>query len=228
MINMDWFRNIRKRYKIRREQPQYWDFPELGFGYIQIPKVATRSIRDGLMNAQGFSSGYSNFMDFEQKFSSHIAHEKIRAASRGKLVFAFVRHPLARLYSAYVDKIINAEREGRRNIFECNGLPFGISFEDFVRRVCAISDRSIDRHLRSQAWFLSDASGLIPNYIGKLEQFNEDWERLREQLPMLGAVRHLNVASSGSDYLSHYSKEARDLAVSRYAMDFSLFKYATT
>lgn len=206
-----WFESIRKRYKIRRELPQFWDFPELGFGYIQIPKVATRSIRDGLMKAQGMSAGIDDFAAFEQRFSSHIGHSDIRRAGAGKVIFAFVRHPLARLYSAYVDKIVNAEREGRRNIFACHDLFYGMNFEHFVERVCEIDDRNIDRHLRSQAWFLTDTQGLIPNFLGRLESFNIDWERLRQQIPSIGKVDHLNLAAGDSDYLAQYSPHALSL-----------------
>lgn len=223
---MTWFENVRKRYKIGRELPQYWDFPNLGFGYIQIPKVATRSIRAGLMKSQGISAGIDEFKVFEERFSSHIDHKTIRQASTGKIVFAFVRHPLARLYSAFVDKIVNAEREGRRNIFACHGLNYGMSFEVFVNRVCDIPDRNIDRHLRSQAWFLADAQGLIPNFIGRLETFNADWDHLRQKIPSLGEVEHLNLAAGDSDFLAQYSARSLALAKQRFAQDFEYFGYA--
>lgn len=42
------FLDIRKRYKIKRSRPQLWHFREHDFGFIQIPKVATRSIRQAL------------------------------------------------------------------------------------------------------------------------------------------------------------------------------------
>ncbi len=220
-----WFEDVRKRYKIAREKPQLWLFEEAGFGYIQIPKVATRSIRQALMSADGLRRTDESFDDFEMRCSSHLSHAQLRARTAGRRVFAFVRHPLARLHSAYVDKIVEAEREGARNIFRCHGIAFGISFDEFVERVCAMSDSECDRHLRSQKWFLADEHGLIPSFIGKLESFADDWARLREQLPCLGEIGHVNRAAYGMNHAEHYSPRTLSLAQARYEADFALFDY---
>lgn len=220
-----WFENIRKRYKIARENPQFWDFPDQGFGYIQIPKVATRSIRAGLMGAHGLSSGIEDFTVFEQKYSRHMTQAEIRRTGTGKVVFAFVRHPLARLYSAYADKILNASREGRKNIFECHGISYDMTFDQFVEAVCAIDDRHLDRHLRAQAWFLTESGVLLPTFIGHLENFNADWEHLRTLVPALGTVGHLNLAAGDTDFFAQYSPISLALASRRFASDFEYFGY---
>jgi hypothetical protein len=225
---MTWFKQARKRYKITREKPQFWHFPELGVGYIQIPKVATRSIRAGLMGSQGSAAGFQDFAAFEDAFSAHLEHEAIRQAADTTFVFAFVRHPLARLYSAYADKILNARKQGRRNIFACHGMHFDMTFDQFVDRVCEIDDRHIDRHLRAQAWFLTDQHGLIPQFIGHLESFNSDWDRLRERFPTLGEVPHLNLAAGETDVLAEYSPASLDKATERFQKDFDLFGYQPT
>ncbi len=222
---MTWFKNARKRYKITREKPQFWHFPNLGLGYIQIPKVATRSIRAGLMQSQGAAAGFDDFDAFEQAFSRHVTQQSIRRDAENTFVFAFVRHPLARLYSAYADKIINARAQGRRNIFACHGLHFDMSFDQFVDRVCEIDDRHIDRHLRSQAWFLTDTDGLIPTFIGHLERLNTDWDRLRERFPMLGQIPHLNLAAGDTDILKQYSAVSLEKASKRFERDLNLFGY---
>ena len=224
---MTWFVNLRKRYKIMRERPQFWHFPELGVGYIQIPKVATRSIRAGLMRGQGVASGHTDFTAFEETFSRHISQTDIRKVAATTHIFAFVRHPLARLYSAYTDKILNARGEGRRNIFACHDLRFGMAFDEFVERVCDIDDRHIDRHLRSQSWFLTDDEGLIPDFIGHLESFNADWDRLRVDFPEFGAMPHLNVAAGDTDFLAKYSSHTLELAAKRFASDLELFNYSS-
>ena len=104
-------------------------------------------------------------------------------------------------------------------------MRFGMSFDEFVERACAMSDSECDRHLRSQKWFLTDAHGLIPSFIGRLEFLAEDWARLREQLPCLGEVGHVNRAAYGMNRAEHYSSRALALAQDRYAVDFSLFGY---
>lgn len=222
----NWFKDVRKRYKIRREQPQLWQFREQGFGYIQIPKVATRSIRAALLGVVGEDPEARPFYEFEKDFSAHLPHRKIReVVDSGLLVFAFVRDPLARLYSAWVNKIVDGEKYNRKNIFSCHGMQYGMPFADFVRRVAELEDFQIDRHLRSQSWFLCDEKGLLPSYVGHLEQFSEDWAGLRQRLHVLGEVSHINKASFQMDHMAAYDHETLALAVRRYSKDFDLFGY---
>lgn len=219
--------DARKRYKIRREKPQLWLFEQQGFGYIQIPKVATRSIRNALYTSAGGASESNEFANFESENSAHVAKKYIRKqVDQGVFVFAFVRDPLARLHSAWVNKIVDGEKYGRRNIFRCHGMPYGMSFSDFVRRVHQLEDHQLDRHIRSQAWFLADARGVLPQFVGRLERFSDDWQVLRQRLPVLGAVDHMNKAAFSMDHLSAYDDQTLALAVERYAKDFELFGYS--
>lgn len=227
---MGWLNNYlvdaRKRYKIAREKPQFWCFEKQGFGYIQIPKVATRSIRKALLTVGGEVDNGRPFADFEQQYSAHVDHAVIRQqVDCGVFVFAFVRDPLARLHSAWVNKIVDGAKYGRRNIFRCHGMPYGMSFRDFVVRVSELRDSQVDRHIRSQAWFLCDAQGLLPGFVGHLESFGSDWEDLRKMQPALGAVGHINKAAHNMDYLAAYDSETMALAVNRYRQDFELFGY---
>ncbi len=221
-----WFENIRKRYKIRRATPKLWRFPNEGFAYLPIPKVATSSICASLLNTQGAKAGIFDFKVFEKQFSQHFGPNAVREASNGLKLFAFVRHPLARLYSAYADKLIKAPQRGQRNVFSCHGFEFGMSFDAFVEGVCAMEDRHLDRHLRSQAWFLCDSNGLMPDFIGHLESFGADWDRLSATIPTLGAIAHLNLAAGKADFLMHYSPKSLALAQQRFSLDFELFSYS--
>ncbi len=223
----DCFVDARKRYKIRREQPQFWHFDEQGFGYIQIPKVATRSIRQALLGVVGEAPDTRPYAEFEAQYSAHQSHRHIReSVDAGLFVFAFVRDPLARLHSAWVNKIVDGERYGRKNIFRCHGMPYGMSFASFVRRVSELEDREVDRHIRSQSWFLCDDKGLLPAYVGQLEQFAEHWALLRARLPVLGEVAHINKAAFQMDYLAAYDRQTLGLAVERFQRDFELFGYS--
>ena len=223
----DWYVDVRKRYKIGREKPQLWHFEQHGFGYIQIPKVATRSIRQALLNIDQSGNPEGNdFATFEAQNSTHLKHVEIRKyVDQGLFLFAFVRDPYARIHSAWVNKIVDAERKGEKNILRCHGMHFGMSFKDFVVRVSELADNQIDRHMRSQAWFLADAQGLLPQYVGRLEDFNQHWSALRESLPVLGPVDHINKAAHAMDYLAAYDEQSLRLVTRRYAKDFELFGY---
>lgn len=221
------YKNLQKRYHIRREKPQLWTFPSHKFGYIQIPKVATRSIRKAFAKASSLAADtYPSFEAFEDDNSLHIKQDEIRDLVGSDFIFAFTRHPLSRLYSAYVNKITDAKRAGRRNIFQCHGITLDITFSDFVKRVCQMPDHKIDRHLRSQTWFLCNSAGvLIPDYVGHLEVFADHWEELRNKIPQLLEIPHKNKGSHGSDYMSYYTPDTEKLARERYAEDFLLLGY---
>ena len=221
------YKNLQKRYHIRREKPQLWKFPSCGFGYIQIPKVATRSIRDAFGNSPQLGADqYATFDAFEDQNSLHIKQDKIRSQCEGLFVFAFVRDPLARLYSAYTNKVVDGEKRGKPCIFDCHGIQYGMSFDEFTKRVCTIPDRKINRHLRSQAWFLCNSNGdTIPDLVGHLEQCATDWKHLCGQLPALSPVPHKNKASHGKDFMSAYSSDTERMARERYAEDFVRFGY---
>lgn len=222
----DLFRDARKRYKISREKPQFWDFADYGFGYIQIPKVATRSLRASLSQLPLMEEA-SDFADFEARNSAHVDKASIRRRIEdGLFVFAFVRDPLARLYSAWQNKVDRPEGAVSRNIFSCHGIYDHMPFNAFVRRVCELEDRHVDRHLRSQSWFLCDEHGVIPSHVGRLENFAEEWNALQQRFPVLQPVPHRNKgAATEGVHLAAFDAETTRLVVERYRRDFECFGY---
>lgn len=216
--------HLRRRAKIRRETPQFWHFEGPRLGYIQIPKIATRSIRHAFGESE-LMRPYADFRQFERACSQHMAPAEVRRQFADYYIFAFVRHPLARLYSAYVNKIVDAEKIGERNIFENHGMRFGMPFGEFVERVADIEDGDIDRHLRSQTWFLCDEQGMVPTRVGRMEQFADEWQALRERFPLLPEIAHKNKGAGEAAYLEHYTPRTLELAQARYRQDFLTFGY---
>jgi dermatan 4-sulfotransferase 1 len=222
-----WFLDARKRYKIKREKPQVWIFPSEKLAYIQIPKVATRTIRDALFHSYARHNGASiDFEAFEAANSKHASLSEIRAeTANGFTLFAFVRHPLARLCSAYENKLA-ADRPHEKNIFSCHGMYRGMPFGEFIEIIADLGDDRIDRHLRSQSWFLRDGKGLLPNWIGRLESFNSDYEQLAEKFPSLrGALVHKNKSIYKKSFDSMFDQRSLRLAKDRYKQDLELFGY---
>lgn len=223
----DSLQDIKKRYKNRRETPQFWEFSEDKIGYIQIPKVASRSMRKAFSDAYGIGTEDHAFLKFEDLNSAHIRQDVIRkSAERGVYIFAFVRDPLARLYSAWTDKVVKQEANGGKCTFSCHGVYYGMSFKDFVKRICQINDKNLERHLKSQAWFLTDEKGLIPHFIGKLESFDEDYATMRNKFPRLKQAPHANKSVYKKQHLDAYDAETLAIAIERYKQDFELFGYA--
>lgn len=215
---------LRRSAKLRREKPQFWYFNGPRLGYIQIPKIATRSTRHAFGESE-LARPYADFAQFEDACSQHMAPADIRQQYPDYYIFAFVRHPLARLYSAYVNKIVDGEKTGQRNIFENHGMRYGMGFEEFVERAVEIEDSHIDRHLRSQSWFLCDAQGIVPTRVGRMEQFSQEWSELRQRFPLLPEIAHKNKGAGEAAYLEYYTPGMICLAQVRYQQDFVNFGY---
>lgn len=213
--------------KLPRETPQLYLFPEYRFGYIQIPKVASRSIRSAVT---AFISGQASeeaidkriVENFESHYARHMKHAEIAQLAKDNFIFAFVRNPYERLYSCYKNKIEDVRSCGGRNIFEKHGIGLDISFENFVRKVSRLSDRESDRHFRSQAWFLTLQGRLLPSFVGKLENLTEDWHILEERFG-IAPPPQINVSSEKP--LPAMTSEIKGLIFRRYLDDFKLFGY---
>jgi len=214
--------------KLGREKPQLYLFPEHKFGYIQIPKVASRSIRVAVTS---FMSGAVTrehvdpdlVAEFETRYARHLKHEEIANLTRNNFIFAFVRNPYERIYSCYKNKIEDVRASGGRNIFEKHGIGLDLTFEEFVRKIAVLPDHKSDRHFRAQAWFLTWKGELLPSFVGKLENMNEDWKVLQERFAIVPPPQ-INVSSVKP--LPEMSSETKDLIAERYIDDFELFGYS--
>jgi dermatan 4-sulfotransferase 1 len=213
--------------KLPREKPQIYLFPEHRFGYIQIPKVASRSIR---VAVTAFMSGTKSGQDvdkslvaaYETRYARHLKQAEIAALARDNFIFAFVRNPYGRIYSCYKNKIVDARAKGGRNIFAKHGIGLDINFEEFVSRIAALPDHRSDRHFRSQAWFLTHEGILVPAFVGKLENMDNDWQILQERF---GIAPPPQINASNPNPLPDMCDATRELIFMRYADDFRLFGY---
>lgn len=150
--------------------------------------------------------------------------------------FAFVRNPFTRLVSAYKDKIQN-NRPPKAIILNLLGLDKDdleqyVSFEDFVAVIC---DGEIERH--DPHWspqvYTTCAHWVSLDFVGKLEQFDDDFQALREFLPTNaigeeyepGTPHKTDANESWKDYFQ--SPELVKKVTSYYEQDFDTFKYST-
>lgn len=207
--------------KIRREKPDYWYLPKINLGYIQIPKVASRSIRTAFMSfVSGQNVGDMNKeqqQEFSKKYSSHVAQKDIRNQTPDAFIFSFVRHPYERIWSCYKNKVSNPVSD--KNIFACHGINFSDSFDTFVDKICEIPDSEADRHFRSQSWFLMNGNQRLIDFVGRLENMNEDWETLRQRFDLPDIPHH----NSTSQALATLSDRNKKLLQNRYSNDFENF-----
>jgi dermatan 4-sulfotransferase 1 len=213
--------------KLPREKPQLYLFAEHKFGYVQIPKVASRAIRSAVTAfmsdvAPDEAVDKSLEEEFEARYAQHMKHREIAVLARDNFIFAFVRNPYERIHSCYKNKIEDVRNFGGSNIFEKHGIGLGVTFDEFVRRVSSLPDNKSDRHFRSQAWFLTLEGLLFPSFVGKLENLSEDWDILEKRFGIAPPPK-INVSSVKP--LPEMSVQTKSLICERYAEDFKLFGY---
>lgn len=195
--------------------------PELGLCFVPTPKAANRSIKAAV--ASVVRPGYRG--------DPHLAGWQYRPASTlrqtGYYGFGFVRNPLDRLYSCYTQKIVLYGRlKDTPIIFWRYGDTFraDMTFRDFVEAVADIPDRIADRHFRSQHRFLYHKDEPVVDYIGRFENLDRDWERIRRRFD-LPVLAHHNRSPRRRSYTNAYTPDLARIAARRYEKDIRLFGY---
>lgn len=222
-------------YGLRRH---YVVIPSLGLAYGRVPKSANSTIKRLLARAAGLEeafggTGYSKDRNWRDKAPEayFLSAKAMRRAHPDVLVFTFVREPLARLASCYRSKIVRAPAVPKG--LKREGLTKDTTFAEFARHVAGRSDRRSNIHYRAQSAILTDRGALVPEFVGRFETLEADWERLREtlrarngvELPSLpprgGGPARPPVAQAG-DFFDG-DEALMDRLRRRYADDYRLF-----
>jgi hypothetical protein len=207
--------------------------PKTKIVYAYIPKSACTSIKTWLLRHSGECADVAAQFDVAERTGAKPpdAHDTmsarflakrwpaqvVREAVHGSAYFkfTFVRHPLRRLLSAYLDKVVNAKATAHELIVAwqaANGCsPIrsagwfkqpaidaerSLSFREFVQALQAADPETVDVHFRSQDRLLR---GLEFDYVGKIEDlpqaYSEVQQRLRIPAPLSWKhVREYSVA----------------------------------
>ena len=160
------------------------------FRYLWIcnPKVASRSIISALLSADPEAE-----VIFGKTISEIYA---MRPEARNYYSFAFIRHPFDRALSWYAQMRFSRERvEGiihyisllrqRQNMKESfYGLAAVDGFGDFCAWLNTPygSDAFADRHFLSQNVQIRLEDGRLPDFVGRLENVEDDWRRVAARL----------------------------------------------
>ena len=212
--------------------------------YIPNPKCASVTIRDWLQIRELLLS--------ENRFQRFIRISLLRRKWRHinkildtffpegetPFLFSFVRNPFARHVSCYQDQVLRFRNDQAKkpNIrmpsVKNNMLLIHIirssshlhSFEAFTLAVASSPDHYADEHIKSQYATLYENGNLIPDYVGKVENFDHDARYLCEQFN-LPSPRKLNTSPATYDYREFYTPETVELVAKRYASDIQAFGY---
>ena len=186
--------------------------------YIPIPKAANRSVKTALAKK----------VDKHYSISAHKANWDFISLSKvdssQHFSFSFVRNPLNRLLSCYLQKV--KMKHFFKNFWKYGNLVnANMSFEDFVDFVINTPDYLADRHFKSQHLFLQKDGKIIVDFIGKVENMVEDWKFLSSEFD-LPPIPHLNKSNQGH-FNEYYTQKLAVRVAKHYTKDIELFKYRT-
>ncbi len=209
--------------------------------YIRIYKSASTTIYDWIQPSQihpleNYFQQIARILLFRRKWGNT---DKILAAhfqkSETPFLFSFVRNPFIRHVSCYKDRVLRYQESKQHStnklptknkLLLCNIypiLPLLSSFEVFTLAVASTPDYYANEHIKSQYATLYENGNLLPDYVGKVENFNHDARYLCEQFN-LPSPKKLN-ASLPYDYRAFYTLETVELVAKRYASDIQAFGY---
>ena len=211
--------------------------------WVCNPKVASRSIIAALCSGdpdaeivknRSVSEVYSLYPEVSDYFS-----------------FAFIRHPFDRALSLYSEIHLSPEsyqgaqrqhkREKRQTFFDsCYGLAEASSFDAYCRWLNTPfgSDACAEKHFLSQHLQIRRDDGRLPDFIGRLENLDEDLQQVAIKVgmpppepPMLNTMSGWQVEqpealeTARRAMRAHLTERNRALLSTRYAADLELGGY---
>lgn len=175
--------------------------------FAYVPKAACSSLKRWLIEQGAFGpelialGGRPMHAALDQWHSLRRSPEAVAVlADPAYFKFTFVRHPLSRLVSAYLDKVVGAEHSARRLIrhaqFRAGHLGLAaarrwlagrawhdsersLSFREFVQQLVREDRERVDTHFREQSRLLR---GLPLDFLGRVENSRQDFRVIQERL----------------------------------------------
>ena len=222
-------------WKTGRSRRRVLVLDDLRAGYIPIAKVASTSLRLHLCRRQArlfypdeaAQDPRTLQKCMEKRIRKTLGVDETRRLATTHFLFAFVRNPITRLYSCYLDKVVKAARLGEECRLRLYGLSSDMSLDEFVRCIAEIPDAQSDQHFRSQHLYVRADNEWLVQFLGKFERLNADWARLSTRLALdeIPAIQRSTGAGSALAKVPMKRETAR-IAVDRYREDIETLGYA--
>lgn len=134
--------------------------------------------------------------------------------------FSFVRNPFARLVSEY---------SWRSEKLKKNKLP-DISFSEFIDQFLLPAMDGADKdvladHFKPQTEFIFNRNNLLVDFVGRLENFSEDFQILCGKIGIKIRPPHIN-KTKHRDYREYYDPETRKSVSKIYQKDLEKLNYS--
>lgn len=206
---------------------QIWWTPQIPIIYVGNPKAGCSSIKQSLKSAQARQYERSG-RSFTRIVDPHTDDDCLRRKGlapsncRNRYVFSCVRNPLARVLSAYLDKVVAGDH---RNYPELRNLR-SVTFESFLRAIADHDPLLLDVHFRPQHINLNYP---IVSYdaVFYLENAEPMASFLEQIVPEFEFARFSPHARSAQQKLAeHFDPVTIGLVHRIYSRDFTYFGYS--
>jgi len=207
-----------------------------GIAYLNMPKSACTSILhylskmrlngnfippsspldDGSDPIHGFAPPYAHLDYFFGRWTTDSP-----PIPSSFIKFSFVRNPYARFYSFYKSKILLGQTPG--NHYKRIGIEKGCSFADCIRKITTVAPEELEHHAAPQSMIALDKDTLLADFVGKVENFSEDWSVIQRLTGYELDLKKYNVTKSSRQPV--YTKELKERIYEYYRDDFELFDY---
>jgi len=194
----------------------YWVIDSKRLVFVRSLKAASTTIARGLERHYG-----EHRPDVSDELMLELKNE-------GYFFFTFVRNTWDRLVSCWYQKIKEStEPHILQSFRDCSPkFKVGMSFGSFIKQVCRLPDENTENHIASQPFLLRTSCGLwLPDFIGRVERFDEDWARIAGILDLVPKLSKMNTTKNRKHYSYYYNKELRNLVHYRYKEEISFFGY---
>lgn len=201
------------------------------FIFVHNYKVAGTSVRQALGPYGNHSFLRSSFNDkinlalgrypgiYAKKFAHHVKAPELQAKLPREIFnsyfkFGFVRNPWdwqVSLYKFMLKRTTHHQHELVKSMQD---------FNEYIRwRV------NEDVHLQKEFFYVGDTC--LMDFIGKLENLEQDFAKICERIGVASSLTHLNSSRTASDnFLKYYTPETIDLVYNAYLEDITLFGYS--
>ena len=192
--------------------------------YLVNSKVACTSIKACMLeyNTTNYNLVHIN------AYAKGVSKNTLTEEENDYFKFTFVRNPFARLVSCYKSKYIK-DKSIYDDVFAyrdyLNGYLYSDEgFDEFIKKVCALPYRLMERHFRLQYSLVYNENGISRcDYIGKFENLAEEFKIIQEK-NHLRTLPHLNKVGT-DDWMNYYTIETATLVYNTFQKDFEYFGY---
>jgi hypothetical protein len=205
--------------------------------FIWGPKVAGTSIWSALQSTGwSYQDLHNNPKQFRRETTvTTFGHCTVPALVEAGLIdsddlarrfkFAFVRNPWDRLVSLfhYLRWLSDPRSTSRPGSAEFRRFVEAATVDD-VPTAGAYNVRGLSQANSQLDWLRESDGQFVPDFVGRYERLQDDWQTVCRQIGITVALPHLN-RSVRNHYRDYYDDQLRERVAERFAEEIDLLKY---